>query len=375
MRIALLAPQFAYPKTGGVGPHARKLAEALAALGDEVLIVSEGPVVPQSGAITVRSVGARWDLRAALRALGLLRRFGAGVLLIEYTPFNFNPRSLAPMFIAALSRASGLRVGTYVHEIFYQEGSAAVKSGLKARVLALRDALMLACTECIFVASDSKRNRLLSIAPFVGSKSVYVLPIGANIEPGPGGTWRADRADPTVIMSFGVVMPRRRFEIIIGALARLVARGRDVHLRLVGNVFDRAYAEQCLSVAEACGVLQRVTLTGALEDIDVSDEFRKAYVYAYALEDGIIASSGSLLAAFAHGIPIVATRSLSDEADLAACTLQASGEDGFAEAIATILDDPGRRGTLSSDGRALYEERFEWETIAARMRKCFDEAS
>jgi hypothetical protein len=105
MRFALLAPQFAFPKTGGVGPHAGKLAEALVGLGDHVLIVSEGPVTVKDGPITVRSAGNKWSLAAAFRSWALIRSFASDVLVVEYTPFNFGPRSLAPMFVAALARA------------------------------------------------------------------------------------------------------------------------------------------------------------------------------------------------------------------------------------------------------------------------------
>jgi glycosyltransferase involved in cell wall biosynthesis len=369
MRFALLAPQYAFPKTGGVGPHAGKLAEALVELGDEVLIVSEGPVSTKDGSITVRGVGRKWSLAAAFRSFALIRSFAADVLFIEYTTFNFGPRSLAPMLVASLARARGIRVLTYVHEIFYQVGSAAVGSPIKATILTWRDNLMLRCSQRIFVANSRKRDRLLSLARYLDATFVEVLPIGANIEPERGALWRADLADPSTIMSFGVVMPRRRFELIIGALARLVNAGRDLRLRLVGNIFDHAYAERCIALAESYGLSDRVVLTGPLEDSDVSSEFRRAYVYAYALEDGIISSSGSLLAAFAHGIPIVAAPTSSDEEELAASTLRASSEAGIADAIARVLDDPVTRDALASDARALYRERFEWQTIASTLRR------
>jgi glycosyltransferase involved in cell wall biosynthesis len=369
MRFALLAPQYAFPKTGGVGPHAGKLAEALVELGDEVLIVSEGPVSTKDGSITVRTVGSKWGFVAAFRSLSLIFSFAPDVVLIEYTPFNFGPRSVAPMAVAAFARARGIRVATYVHEVFYQTGSAAVGSPIKAKILTWRDHLMLRCSQRHFVANSRKRDRLLSLAPYLNATFVEVLPIGANIEPGRGEHWRAELADPSTIMSFGVVMPRRRFELIIGALARLVSSGRDLRLRLVGNIFDRSYADRCRDLAESYGLADRVVFTGALEDSDVSLEFQRAYVYAYALEDGIISSSGSLLAAFAHGVPIVAALSSSDEEKLAACTLRASNEDGIASAIARVLDDPVTRDALARDALTLYREEFEWKTIASTLRR------
>jgi glycosyltransferase involved in cell wall biosynthesis len=94
-------------------------------------------------------------------------------------------------------------------------------------------------------------------------------------------------------------------------------------------------------------------------------------VYAYALEDGIISSSGSLLAAFAHGIPIVAAVSPSDDERLAACTLRASDEDGMADAISRVLDESATRDALAKAARDLYRELFEWKTIASSLRRLY----
>jgi glycosyltransferase involved in cell wall biosynthesis len=365
MRLAVVVPQFAYPKTGGVGPHAKNLAEAFSARGDEVLIVSDGSLSGTSE-FEVKSVGTTWSLQAAFRGFAALRAFAPDAVLFEYTTFNFGGKSVAPVVLAAALRATGFRVAAYIHEIFYQAGSAAVRSPLKARIFRLRDALFVRIPHCLFVANDAKRRRLLALAPFLRPQNVHIVPIGANIEPLPDEAWSS--GDSHTVVSFGVVMPRRRYEILIDAVAHLIKAGHELRLLLIGNIFDSAYAKRCCELAAKHGIEHRMVLTGALEEADVTQALRTSAVFGYALEDGLISSSGTLLAAFAHGIPVIATASAADEDDLAACTVRCEASAvALSEAIARTIGAPETCRALSDAGRKLYRERFSWHAIAATI--------
>jgi glycosyltransferase involved in cell wall biosynthesis len=368
MRLALVVPQFAFPLTGGVGPHARKLAEAFAQNGDHVLIVSDCDI-ERTAAYDVASVGKTWSLAAALRAAQAVRAFAPDAVLFEYTTFNFGGKSFAPLAIALLLRIARIRQAAYIHEIFYPASSPAVRTTLRAIVFGVRDAAFVLATRRFFVANEPKRARLLRIARFVAPACVTVVPIGANIEPDAGKGWNLQTSDPQTILSFGVIMPRRRFELIIEAVALLVERGRDLRLRLVGNVFDRQYAERCLDLAKARGIAMRTILTGPLADADVSAEFRNASLYAYALEDGLISSSGTLLAALVHGMPIVAAATPGDESSLRepVCVTDADPQ-SFAAGLERLLDDPAERTRLGSAAASAYAARFGWPAIAASLR-------
>lgn len=368
MRVALVVPQFAYPLTGGVGPHARKLAEAMACDGDEILIISDGDfsVTP---AYAVASVGTTWTPRAALRAIAAIRAFRPDAVLFEYTTFNFGGKSVAPLLIAVALRLRRIRQAAYIHEIFYSASSRAVKTPLHAALFWLRDILFTVSVGRFFVANDKKRERFLRFARLTKPVAVSVLPIGANIEPGPGGIWKATANDRRTIVSFGVVMPRRRFELIIDAVARLVSAGHDLQLLLVGNVFDHDYADRCIALASERGMADRITITGAVSDASVSAALHDSALFAYALEDGLISSSGTLLAALAHGMPIVSTTSSHDEPKLRAAVFAIEpNAEAFANGIQHLLGDAKETGRLGSAAADAYDRNFRWSTIVGRLR-------
>jgi glycosyltransferase involved in cell wall biosynthesis len=368
MRLAIVVPQFAFPLTGGVGPHARKLAEAFARDGDRVLIVSDSQI-EKTDAYEVASVGNAWTFSAALRAVRAVRAFAPDAVLFEYTTFNFGGKSFAPLIVAIALRFARIRQAAYVHEIFYPASSPAVRTHARAFFFGLRDATFALATGRFFVANEPKRARLLRVARFIAPRAVAVVPIGANIEPHAGAGWNDSQTSAHTVLSFGVVMPRRRFELIIEAVARLVERGHDVRVRLVGNIFDREYAARCIALAKARGIDDRTELTGPLADEAVSAEFSSACVYAYALEDGLISSSGTLLAALAHGMPIVAAMTPADEPALRAPVRTTEPTvDAFSRGLEHLLHDAAERTRLSAVARDTYDSRFRWSTIAASLR-------
>jgi glycosyltransferase involved in cell wall biosynthesis len=364
MRIALVAARLP-PATDGVGDHADKLARALAAAGHEVTVISAGDANP-STAYRLERVGGRWSTAASARAIGLLRGRRIEGVLIEYTPFLYGARSPAPLAVLAAARALGVRNVLIVHEAFYAGGTSAVKSSWKAALLGARDTATISLADVIAVPSRARANALTARLPATRNR-VVVVPIGANIEP-PANYHRAEHL-PATVVSFGVVMPRRRLEHAINAVAQLAADGNNLQFDIIGRTHDKDYAAAMLELAARRGIGDRVRFRGQLAPAQISNEFGAAVAAVHAPHEGSIPSSGSLLALLAHGVPTIALRTAADDDVFRDALIFADDEPALAKALREIVREPQTAKRLESDAQACYQTNFAWATAADRLQQ------
>lgn len=362
MRLALVAPCFP-PLCNGVGDHAFRLSRALIELGHDVLVLSEGEPVQAEWLQTVR-VGDSWSISAARAAQQAIRAFGAEATLVEYTPFLFGVRSVAPLILAGWAQLTSMPLATYAHEALYRHNTRAVRSRTKAAVFAARDAMLFKASHAIFVANETKRRQICEHVPQVSGK-VHVVPIGANIEPPASFEWTARAGGRQRLATLGTVMPRRRIELLVSMLREVVVGGVDAELVVIGRIGSDDYAQRCKELAAALGVAGRVTFTGAIEPDRVTSLLEHSLLALHAAEEGLISSSGTLLAAFAHGIPVVGVTSRFDEPDLVRAVIPAQADPvQMAATVRAALNDPAGSKAAGTLGLRTYEKSFQWKHIA-----------
>lgn len=348
------------PSMEGCGDATDCLAREYLSRGDEVLVITD-PASERTDPYRAIAVGERFNVGAARRAVAAAREFGADAAFMHYTPFLYTPRSLFPIALARGLRAAGIPVGIYAHECFYAGDSIAVRNGLKHRYLMLRDAITLRAPDVVFVPNEERRALVQMHAK---PKRLVTLRVAANVEPRSAPERRTARA-PFRLLTFGVVMPRRRIELLIAALAKLVEMGVNAHLTIAGRIWDEAYADACVRRSRELGVAQRVKLSGALESERLTTTFAEHDLFLHAAEEGSVSNAGSLLAALAHGIPVVAARTERDEAAFAsAVTFTDPDAESIARTSAELLHQPGRLADIAHAARRFYENGFGWHRIA-----------
>ena len=183
----------------------------------------------------------------------------------------------------------------------------------------------------------------------------------------------------TVVVScISRLVPRKGVDRLIQAAARLSEDYPTLRVVVGGEGRDRSRLEQ---MAGAMGA--PVRFLGRVDDDDLPSLYAASDVFAMVCRDrwmgleqegfGIV-----FLEAAAAGIPAIAGRSGgSAEAVVDGTTgivvEHPSDVDAIEDALAALLDDPGRRARLGAAGRERVVRSFGYEHLAATLRSALDQ--
>jgi glycosyltransferase involved in cell wall biosynthesis len=221
-----------------------------------------------------------------------------------------------------------------------------------------------------------------------GITAVTTIPIGSNIHPFPVSAAQiaACRAElglaegETLLAYFGFLNESKGAETLLRALAALES---SVHLVFIGGrtgssdtANNAAYLAQLDQLIVDLQLGERVHWTGFVADGAVSTHLQAAQMVVMPYRDGASLRRGTLMAALAHGRPLITTQpqqptgALEDSEN---CLLvPADDAAAVAAAVRRLQADPAWASGLGTAAAATAEQ-FSWEKIAARTADFFDE--
>jgi len=369
MNITLLSGEYP-PQPGGIGDYTRRLAKALSSQAYQVTVITirDGALLmlePQDDQ-TERIIGV---LRSSTPLDWSHRCWPFVIAALDQRAYAMRPGiNLLPWRLRQLKRRPRIAVTFHdllVPYLFPKAGP--VRGWVNRRLAADADA--------VIATNAADTTTLRTQLPRL---HLATIPIGSNIAvaPPPGFSstaWRATLGvtpQELLVAYFGLLSPSKGVDQLVAALARLE---RPWRLLLIGGAAtapqDVAYAGRLHEQIRSYGLTERIIKTGHIVDAEVSAHLLAADCVALPFRDGASFRRGSLLAAFAHGCPVITTTA-ADPADAAtlaeaAMTLPPDDSDALATALDRLADAPELRQRLSQAGRALATH-FEWDTIAAQ---------
>lgn len=168
---------------------------------------------------------------------------------------------------------------------------------------------------------------------------------------------------PPLILSVGILHPRKGHDVVLRALAALV--DTDWRAVIVGSAHDADYAALLAQMVQELGLSDRVHLAGKLPDADLDALYAQASVFALATRYegyGMVFDE-----ALSWGLPIVScdTGAVPQTVPCGAGVLvPPDAPDAFAQALGQLLNDNAQRDDMAKRSALAGQSLPGWHDTA-----------
>ncbi|MFU8883163.1 MAG: glycosyltransferase family 4 protein [Rhodobacterales bacterium] len=204
---------------------------------------------------------------------------------------------------------------------------------------------------------DNLRHAAQVLVPSPHTKSILIrqYDVPADVihiarpgieQPGGGTSRKANPDGVPLILSVGILHPRKGHDVLINALARIT--DLDWRASIVGNPWEPGHFDALQQQIDQLGLTGRVHLTGRVSAEKLAQLYQQASLFALATRYegyGIVFNE-----ALVHGLPIVSCRTgavpdtVPPEAGL---LVERDDPAAFADALRRILSDPAQRAAMA----------------------------
>lgn len=371
------------PASGGVSSYCRDVARGLADAGDTVHVWCPASIDPpvQIRGVQVHGLNGRgWagDFRqidVALSRTPMPRR-----LLVQWVPQAYGKRSLNVAFcrwVRSRGRA-GDQLELMIHEPYLAFEVGSLRHAVAAAIHRLMVTLLLNSAERVWVAIPAWADLLRSWTlgrniPFCWLPVPSTLPV----ESAPHCVARIrreflKRPDAIIVGHLGTYSKEARRDLR-QLLPAILASSHEIQVHLLG----RGSAEFLQELAVLPGLdTSRIVASGPMTDTELSCHLQACDVMVQPYTDGASTRRTTLMAALAHGLPVVTTTGPLSESfwrdSDAVATVPVGDLPTMAQTLVDLAHQPERRQRLGAAAKAIYDERFSLaHTITAlRARTC-----
>ncbi len=379
------------PMEGGVGAFTRELAQALAAQQHEIHILTSREARPETAVANWRILSQpvdqgyaqlypfvrKWRWPALHTVADWVMRYDLDVVNVQYQAAAYHMGSPAANFLPWRLHNLVKTVVTFhdlrVPYLFPKAG--------RLRETAVR--FMARQAHGVIVTNQADYQTLRSSV----ATPLRQIPIGSNITTyTPNHIEKAEvreklglPPDSCLLGYFGFLNESKGADTLIEALVQLDGR---CHLVFIGGQTGSSDAtnQEFLARLQAHiahrGLAERVHWTGFLPDQRVSTHLHAADLIVMPYRDGVSLRRGTLMAALAHGRPLISTYPTVPTPELAhgenVWLISPENPAELADAVRTLLANDGLRHSLGA-GAAQVASLFTWEKIAAQTAEFFQE--
>ncbi len=398
-RVVIIAGTYR-PERCGVAHYVQRLRSALDERGVSSLVLTTKEAARDSKDQRVKGVVRGWGLPNLPALVRALRRAKPDVIHVQHAAGAYGFKR-AVFFLPPLLRAAGCRAPlvTTVHEYGWWEWEPrGVPSGT---IEALKtwgqrrghwdreDGFLLTGSDVLLTTNTHAEASIVERLPWLSSR-MHRVPLVANLDTAPVGRDEArsevrSRCDwpphAEVVVYFGFLHPVKGIENLLKAHKEVLKRRPKARLLLVGGAESLAlgdeadwYWNKLQTLAGELGLDGTVEMTGYVPEEEASRLLSGADVGVLPFNEGVTLKSGTLLALFAHGLPMVATRPDPPEPDLVDGRLvrfvERRDAAGISAVLSELLADAPQRARLGEAGR-IYTHNLSWSAIAERHEQVY----
>jgi glycosyltransferase involved in cell wall biosynthesis len=311
--------------TGGYAYDRRIIAE-LGLLGWQAEVLGLGEGFPFPSADTRAAAGAR------LAALPLQHP-----IVVDGLAFGALPEA------ADALRASHRLIALVHHPLALETGLSATDRASLHR----SERSALACARHV-IATSKTSARLLAADYGVASDRLSV------VEPGTDrvAAQRREHAGEVVLIAVGAVIPRKGYDVLVAALARLAHLPWRLVIAGDGGRSPDTYRRLEADIA-ALGLAGRVALPGAVSSEQLASLYSQSDLFV--LSSRFEGYGMAFTEAIAHGLPVVGTTSGAipqTVPDAAGVLVPPDDVEALAAALRRLIEDPAERERLAAAARA-----------------------
>ena len=297
-------------------------------------------------------------------------------LLVQWVPHAFGMRSLNVGFCRWLRRRgrSGDCLEVMVHEPSLAFGEGSWRQDLAAIVHRAMVMLLLNAARRVWVAIPSWTDRLQAWT--LGRDIPFCwLPVPSTVQvadaPARVAQIRATAlkdGDGFIVGHFGTYARETRRDLQV-LVPRILAIGSQVRIQLLGRGSHEALADlRTLPELDA----SRIFAAGTLDDVELSCHLQACDLMMQPYRDGASTRRTTLMAALAHGLPVVTTVGHLTEPFWSECgavaTVAAGDLSGMAVLAGEIMGDSAQRQKLAREARGIYDSRFSIRHVISALR-------
>lgn len=208
------------------------------------------------------------------------------------------------------------------------------------------------------------------------SSPTTVIPAGVEIGPSHGsseastGTAPPDGKEPFQVLFLGRIIPNKGAGLLIDAVASLREKGHNVRLTMAGPCSPE-YRSHLQDRIESLDAKSAICFPGFVTGSEKDMVFAGADLFVLpSYSEGF---SIAVLEAMAHSLPVVLSPQCNfPEAAQAGAALEVEpAVDPLTDALESLLENPEEARQMARRGRALVEEQYSWETIAAQFLEAY----
>ncbi len=231
----------------------------------------------------------------------------------------------------------------------------------------------LAAARFVVTVCEFNRRHLLSRFSGLSREAIRVVHNGIDLDL---FAFEAKRREKDLILSIGRLVPKKGFDVLLGACAILRSRRVPFRCAIVGEGPERASLENRL---RELGLADSVKLLGAKTQAEVLTGLKQAAVLALACVEDADGNRDALptvlLEAMGTGCPVVST-ALTGIPEIVdsrrdGLLVPPGNPAALAEALTTVLSSPALAAELARRGRHKAEERFDLRKSAESLEDFF----